>query len=91
MHEFYFIPNDDTFQDTFFSEGIGDVYCILLNYHTMHLDFSNIQVLGKIVVEHVPSYTKGTLKKKISEGLMKCLCNVFFVCMCFFFISNFFL
>ena len=34
-------------------------YCIQPNYHIVHLGFSKI--LGKLVVQYVPTYTKGTL------------------------------
>ena len=54
------------------------LYHIRPNYHTVHLGFSKI--LGKLAVKYVPTctYTKGTLKKKISKELIKrCLCDVF--------------
>ena len=42
-------------------EGANE-YRIRPNYRTMRLGFSKL--LGKLVVKYVPTYTKGTLKKK---------------------------
>ena len=56
------------------------IYCIWPNYRTMHLSFSNL--LGKLVVKYVFTYTTGTLKKdQGSTYLMihvQCLCVLLF-------------
>ena len=58
-----------------FSNFSTNTYCIQPNFHTVCLGFSKI--LGKLVVKYVPTYTKGTLKKKMLKThqimLMRCL------------------
>ena len=54
-------------------------YRIRLNYRTMHSGFS--QLLDKLVVKYVSTYTKGTLKKDQQRTylmiLIQCFCVVF--------------
>ena len=43
------------------------MYRIQPNYCTVHIGFS--KMLGKLVVKYVPTYTEGTLLKKLREDL----------------------
>ena len=58
------------------------IYRIQPNYRTVRLGFS--KMLGKRVVKHVPTCTKGTLQNKkknvkdLSIMLMRCFCMSFF-------------
>ena len=55
-------------------------YRIQSNYRTVRIGFS--KMLGKLVVKYVPTYIKGTLKKKLQKTyqimLMRCFCMFFF-------------
>ena len=51
-------------------------YPIQPNYHTVPIGFS--KMLGKLVVKYVPTYTKGTLRKDLSNNAYAMFLYVFF-------------
>ena len=57
---------------------VQPAYRIQPNYRTVRLGFS--EMLGKLVVKYIPTYTKGTLKKKKKKNAM-----FLYVCIFFFF------
>ena len=61
-------------------------YRIQPNYHTMCLGFS--KMLGKLVVKYMPTYTKGTLKKK-KKILQRIYQMMLMLCFVWFFFSDF--